>query len=230
MRLVLLGPPGAGKGTQARALCQLWDIPQIASGDLLRAARREGSELGREAAGYMERGQLVPDELVLRLVTERLQKKDAQDGFILDGFPRNVSQAQALTAGLERAGLKLDKVVAVMLPEEEIVKRISGRRTCRNCGAMYHVVFEPPAKAGVCDKCGGALYQREDDAEQTVRERIKVYEAMTRPLLDHYGRLRLLAQVDGMGRPEDVEKRILAALDGVKMPKRGGAVAGSGRS
>jgi len=214
VRLVLLGPPGAGKGTQAQALARLWGIPQIASGDLLRAVVRENSELGREAASYMERGQLVPDEFVLKLVAERLRKKDAHDGFILDGFPRNVMQAEALAARLERAGLKLDKVVAVIVPDEEVVKRISGRRTCRECGAMYHAIFEPPAKAGVCDKCGDELYQREDDAEETVRERIKVYEAATRPLLDHYRRLELLAQVDGVGRSDEVEKRILAAVDG----------------
>jgi len=219
VRLVLLGPPGAGKGTQAQALSALWGIPQIASGDLLRAVVREDSELGREAKGYMDRGQLVPDEFVLQLIAERFRKKDASEGFILDGFPRNLAQAEALAARLERAGLKLDKVVALMLPDQEIVKRISGRRTCRKCAAMYHVVFEPPAKAGLCDKCGGELYQREDDAEETVRERIKVYDAATRPLLDYYGRLSLLARVDGMGRPDEVEKRILAALSGVAKPK-----------
>ena len=216
MRVVLLGPPGAGKGTQARALGALWSIPQVASGDLLRAVVREDSELGREAAGYMDRGQLVPDELVLKLVASRLGKPDARKGFILDGFPRNVKQAQALAAGLERVRLKLDKVVAVIVPDEEIVKRISGRRTCRNCAAMYHVVFEPPATPGVCDKCGGELYQREDDAEETVRERLKVYAETTRPLLDHYARLGLLAQVDGVGRTDEVEKRILAAVNGVE--------------
>ncbi|WP_333646383.1 adenylate kinase [Candidatus Binatus sp.] len=230
MRLVLLGPPGAGKGTQAQALAALWGIPQIASGDLLRAAVREDSELGREAAGYMECGHLVPDELVLKLIAERLQKKDARGGFILDGFPRNVMQAERLAVGLERVGLKLDKVVAVMLPDEEVVKRISGRRTCEDCAAMYHVVFEPPAKAGVCDKCGGELYQRADDAEETVRERIKVYEAATRPLLDHYGRLGLLAKVDGVGRTDEVEKRILAALDGLAIPSQAGAGVGLARS
>ncbi len=223
MRLVLLGPPGAGKGTQAQMLSALWGIPQIASGDLLRAAVREGSALGREAAGYMERGQLVPDELVLKLTVERLGKKDARDGFILDGFPRNVSQARALAQRLEAAKLKLDKVVAVMLPDEEVVKRISGRRTCRNCAAMYHVTFEPPARAGVCDKCGGELYQRADDAEQTVRERIKVYHAETQPLLDHYARLGLLAQVDGVGPSDEVEKRIIAALDGLGAEPRAAA-------
>ena len=230
MRLVLLGPPGAGKGTQAQALAALWAIPHVASGDLLRAAVREDSELGREAAGYMERGQLVPDELVLKLIAERLQKKDARGGFILDGFPRNVMQAERLAAGLERVGLKLDKVVAVMLPDEEVVKRISGRRTCGNCAAMYHVVFEPPAKAGLCDKCGGGLYQREDDAEQTVRERIKVYHAATQPLLDHYGRLGLLAKVDGVGRPDEVEKRILTALDDLAALRPAGAGVGHARS
>ena len=229
MRLVLLGPPGAGKGTQAQALAALWGIPQIASGDLLRAVVREDSELGREAASYMDRGQLVPDELVLKLIAERLRKKDARDGFILDGFPRNVMQAEALAAGLERVGLKLDKVVAVIVPEEEIVERISGRRTCRNCAAMYHVIFEPPAKAGACDKCGGELYQRADDAEQTVRERIKVYHAETQPLLDHYGRLGLLAQVDGVGSTDAVEKRILAAVDGPAASGQAGAGVGRAR-
>ncbi len=230
MRLVLLGPPGAGKGTQAQALAALWGIPQIASGDLLRAAVREDAELARVGAGYRSRGMLVPYVLVLKLIGERLKKKDARGGFILDGFPRNVMQAEALAARLEHAGLKLDKVVAVMLPDEEVVKRISGRRTCRNCATMYHVVFEPPAKAGVCDKCGGELYQRDDDAEQTVRERIKVYHAATQPLLDHYGRLGLLAKVDGVGRPDQVEKRILAALDPLAALSQAGAVVGHARS
>jgi len=218
VRVVLIGPPGAGKGTQARALAALWGIPQVSSGDLLRAVVREDSDLGREAASYMDRGQLVPDELVLKLIAERLRKKDAHKGFILDGFPRNVSQAEALGKGLDKAGLKLDKAVAVIVPDEEIVKRISGRRTCAKCNAMYHVAFEPPAKPGVCDKCGGELYQREDDAEETVRERLKVFAEATRPLLDHYGQLGLLAQINGVGRTEEVEKRILSAVNGVAPP------------
>jgi adenylate kinase len=220
VRLVLLGPPGAGKGTQARALGALWGIPQVASGDLLRAVVREDSDLGREAASYMDRGQLVPDDLVLKLVDARLRKEDARPGFILDGFPRNVTQAEALARGLEHYNLKLDKVVAVIVPDEEIVKRISGRRTCAKCNAMYHVVFEPPAKPGICDKCGGALYQREDDAEETVRERLKVFAETTRPLLAHYSRLDLLAQVNGVGRTDEVEKRILAAVNGVAVPPK----------
>jgi adenylate kinase len=212
VRLVLLGPPGAGKGTQARALGELWKIPQVASGDLLRAAKREGTELGREAARYMDRGQLVPDELVLKLIAERLSQPDAKAGFILDGFPRNVAQAETLAKMLEQTGSKLDKIVAVIVPDEEIVKRISGRRTCKSCAAMYHTTFEPPKKPGVCDKCGGELYQREDDAEATVRERLKVYEEATRPLLDHYGRLGMLSKVNGVGRTDEVEKRILSAV------------------
>jgi adenylate kinase len=212
MRMVMLGPPGAGKGTQAQALAALWNIPQIASGDLLRAAVREGTELGRDATRYMDRGQLVPDELVLKLIAERLGRSDARAGFILDGFPRNVAQAETLAGMLERMGSKLDKVVAVIVPDEELVQRISGRRTCRKCSAMYHTTFEPPKKSGVCDKCGGELYQREDDAEATVRERLKVFAAATRPLLDHYGKLGLLAQVDGVGTVEEVEKRILSAV------------------
>jgi adenylate kinase len=218
--LVLLGPPGAGKGTQARALGALWHIPQIASGDLLRAAVRDGSELGREAQGFMDRGQLVPDELVLKLIAERLTHRDAQAGFILDGFPRSVPQAEALAGMVGQSQGSIDKVVAVIVPDEEIVQRISGRRTCGNCNAMYHVRFEPPKTAGICDKCGGELYQRADDAEDTVRERLKVYETNTRPLLDHYRRLGLLAQVDGVGRTEDVEKRIVASLGGL-LPKSG---------
>jgi adenylate kinase len=220
VRLVLLGPPGAGKGTQARSLAALWGIPQVSSGDLLRAVVREDSDLGREAASYMDRGQLVPDELVLKLIAERLKNKDARKGFILDGFPRNVSQAEALGKGLDRVGLKLDKAVAVIVPDEEIVKRISGRRTCAKCNAMYHVAFSPPAKPGVCDKCGGELYQREDDAEETVRERLKVFAEATRPLLDHYGQQGLLAQVDGVGSTDQVEKRILLAVNGVAPPPK----------
>jgi adenylate kinase len=214
VRLILLGPPGAGKGTQAQALAARWGIPQVASGDLLRAAVRDGTELGREAHQYMDRGQLVPDKLVLQLIAERLRQPDARGGFILDGFPRSVAQAEALATRLERASVKLDKVVAVNVPDEEIVKRISGRRTCRKCAATFHTVFEPSKTAGICDKCGGELYQREDDAETTVRERLKVYAETTRPLLDHYGRLGLLSQVDGVGRTDEIERRILAAVDG----------------
>ncbi len=213
MRLVLLGPPGAGKGTQARILREKFEIPQIASGDLLRAAVKAKTPLGQEAQGFMDRGQLVPDELVLKMIAERIAHEDARIGFILDGFPRSVAQAEALARMLGASGVALDKVVAVDVPDEELVQRISGRRTCTKCGAMYHVAFDPPKQAGICDKCGGELYQREDDAEETVRERLKVYAATTRPLIEHYGRIGILAQINGVGKPEDVEHRLLAALN-----------------
>lgn len=212
MRLVLLGPPGAGKGTQAKLLERILKAPQVASGDLLRAAVRSRSALGQEARRYMDRGALVPDDLVLGLVGERLQQPDAQTGFILDGFPRTVAQAEKLNAALSTRGQKLDCVLAIMVPDEEIVKRISGRRTCRNCGAMFHTVFDPPRNLGVCNNCNGELYQREDDAEDTVRTRLDVYAAATRPLLDYYEQRGLLSRIDGVGRPEDIEARITSAL------------------
>ena len=212
MRLVLLGPPGAGKGTQARMLEAQFKAPQIASGDLLRAAVRNRTALGTEAKGYMDKGALVPDELVLKLINQRLDQHDAQSGFILDGFPRTVAQAEALARMLETRKERLDKVVAIIVPDDEIIKRISGRRTCRNCGAMYHVIYDPPRNVNLCNNCNGELYQREDDAEDTVRMRLEVYAESTKPLLDHYGGIGLLAQIDGMGRPNDIERRILEAV------------------
>lgn len=215
MRLVLLGPPGAGKGTQARMLEKRLGVPQVASGDLLRAAVRNRTALGQEAKRYMDKGALVPDELVFKLIGERLGQPDAAGGFILDGFPRTVAQAETLAAMLQgKGGQRLDKVVAIMVPDDEIVKRISGRRTCKNCGAMYHLIYDPPRNQNLCNDCNGELYQRDDDAEDTVRMRLEVYAASTRPLLDHYARLGLLARVDGIGSPEEIQRRILSALDG----------------
>jgi adenylate kinase len=212
VRLVLLGPPGAGKGTQARMLESRLRAPQIASGDLLRTAVRNGSALGLKAKTFMDAGALVPDELVLGMIEERLNQADAQGGFILDGFPRTVPQAEVLEGILTRRRERLDKVVAITVPDEEIVERISGRRTCRSCGAMYHVVYEPPRNPNRCDKCSGELYQREDDAEATVRERLRVYASSTKPLLEYYGRSQILAEIDGIGRPEEVEHRIMSSL------------------
>jgi adenylate kinase len=212
VRLVLLGPPGAGKGTQARMLEAQLKAPQIASGDLLRTAVRNRTALGAEAKSYMDKGALVPDELVLKLIEEHLNQRGAQGGFILDGFPRTVAQAEALARMLETRKERLDKVIALIVPNDEIIKRISGRRTCRNCGAMYHVIYDPPRNVNICNDCNGELYQREDDEEDTVRMRLEVYAASTKPLLDHYGRLGLLAQIDGMGRPDDIERRILEAV------------------
>lgn len=215
MRLVLLGPPGAGKGTQARMLAELAGVPQVASGDLLRAAVREKTQIGLKVAGILERGDLVSDEIVVKLIEERLDAPDARKGFILDGFPRSLAQAELLGAMLSRRGTKIDRALAVMVPDAEIVKRISGRRTCRKCQEMFNVAFDPPQKAGVCDKCGGELYQREDDAEKTVQHRLDVYNATTKPLLDHYAAAGILTRVDGVGRPEEVEQRMIAALDGL---------------
>lgn len=212
MRLVLLGPPGAGKGTQAKLLEAKLKAPQIASGDLLRAAVRDQTALGLKAKSYMEKGALVPDDLVLALVNQRLDQPDTRQGFILDGFPRSVAQAETLGEMLKRRGAELDKVLAITVPQSEIVERISGRRTCRSCGAMYHVRFDPPRKDGRCDKCDGELYQRDDDSEKTVRMRLKVFEDSTRPLLEYYRRMGLLAQIDGIGRVEEVERRIMDAL------------------
>jgi adenylate kinase len=207
-----LGPPGAGKGTQARLLGERIQAPQIASGDLLREAVRDKTPLGIQAQGYMDKGSLVPDELVLKLIDARLDQSDAELGFILDGFPRSVPQAEALAGMLKDRGEKISKVVAINVPDEELVKRISGRRTCRNCNEMYHVVFDPPANPGICNKCGGELYQREDDHEDTVRHRLQVYNNATKPLLDYYGKAGLLSQIDGIGRPEEILRRILEKI------------------
>ncbi|MGH7814730.1 MAG: adenylate kinase [Candidatus Binataceae bacterium] len=216
MRLVLLGPPGAGKGTQARALSARYGVPQISSGDLLRAAAQGNSQTGRQAHELMERGQLVPDAIVVDLIKEWLSAHEAGGGFILDGFPRSVAQAESLAAILRAAGGGLDRAVALIVPDEELVKRISGRRTCRNCGAMYHVNFKPPKVADACDKCGGPLYRREDDSEATERERLKVYAKTTFPLLDYYEQRGLLTKIDGIGGVKGIEQRIIAALGGYK--------------
>ncbi len=192
--------------------------PQIASGDLLRAAVRDKTELGVQAQSYMDAGSLVPDQLVLKLIDARLNQADAKSGFILDGFPRSVPQAEALDGMLKRRGETISKVVAINVPEDEIVQRISGRRTCRNCNEMYHIQFDPPAKPGVCNKCGGELYQRDDDHEDTVRHRLQVYNNATKPLLDYYGKAGLLSQIDGIGPLEEILNRILEKLgeSGVK--------------
>ena len=212
MRLVMLGPPGAGKGTQARMLETKLGAPQIASGDLLRSAVRSRTALGVQAKRFMDKGALVPDDLVLQLIDDRLREPDAAAGFILDGFPRTVAQAETLGRMLAARKQELDKVVAIVVPDDEIIKRISGRRTCKNCGEMYHLIFDPPRNQNLCNKCNGELYQRDDDAEDTVRMRLEVYAASTRPLLDYYGRLGLLVQVEGTGRPDEVQRRIVEGL------------------
>jgi len=188
-------------------------VPQVASGDLLRTAVRKRTKLGVEAKRYMDKGALVPDDLVLKFIEERLSQPDAESGFILDGFPRTVAQAETLSAMLKgRGSRQLDKVIAIMVPDEEIVKRISGRRTCKNCGAMYHLIYDPPRNQNLCNSCNGELYQRDDDAEDTVRMRLEVYAATMRPLLEYYERAGLLKQIDGIGRPEEIQQRIVEAL------------------
>jgi adenylate kinase len=221
VRLVLLGPPGAGKGTQARMLEKRLNTPQVASGDLLRSAVRSRTALGLQAKRYMDKGALVPDDLVLKLIDERLNKPDAAAGFILDGFPRTVEQAETLAGMLKEHGDRhLDKVVAIMVPDDEIVKRISGRRTCKNCGAMYHLIYDPPRNQDLCNNCNGELYQRDDDAEDTVRMRLDVYAAATRPLLEYYGRTGLLTQINGIGRPEEIQQRIIDAMGASGVPAK----------
>lgn len=214
MRLIFLGPPGAGKGTQARALAAQQGIPQIATGDMLREAVAKGSRLGTEAKAYMDRGALVPDEVVVGLVAERLGQSDTKPGFILDGFPRTVVQAEALERLLKEREIGVDRVVFFDVSEGELLRRLTGRRVCRSCGATYHVVFSPPERAGKCDRCGGELYQRDDDSEATVRRRLVVYTEQTSPLLDYYQSRGLLARVAGEGSPEEIGRAVVRAVRG----------------
>ena len=218
MRIVLVGPPGAGKGTQARMLQQTLEIPQISTGDLLREAVREGTVLGKEAQNYMDTGELVPDQLVTAMVGERLQRADCEKGFILDGFPRNITQAEALTAHLATVKSRLDGVVCIVVPRAELVERLSGRRVCSQCSAMYHIRFDPPVQAGICNVCKGTLYQRSDDNAETVSARLEVYEHATAPLLTYYRKNNLLHEISGSGTPEEVFERIRTALRSIPKP------------
>lgn len=212
MVLLLLGAPGSGKGTQAKLLVERLGIPQLSTGDMLRAAVSAGTDLGRDAAAYMQKGALVPDSLVLNLVKERAQRPDCAKGFILDGFPRNLAQANTLDGVLKEIGMRIDRVAAIEVDEAELVQRLSGRRTCKICGAGYHVVFQPPGVVGRCDKCGGELIQRNDDVESVIRERLKVYAAQTEPLLKYYEDRTLLRRIQGTGNLSDVTQRLLSAL------------------
>ena len=212
MRLILLGPPGAGKGTQAKLLMDRFHIPQISTGDMLRAAAKAGTPLGREAKQFMDRGALVPDEVINGLVRERVQRADCAPGYILDGYPRTVAQAQSLGEMLAKSGGGVDHVLSLEVPTEELVKRLAGRRTCRNCGVMYHVDFSPSKTDGRCDACGGLTVQRDDDQEETVRQRLQVYAKQTAPLIQFYGELGLLRRVPGTGGVDEIFQRITAAL------------------
>ncbi len=212
MNLILLGPPGVGKGTQAKSLTEEFRVPQISTGDMLRAALKAGTPLGKEAKTYMDKGALVPDSVVLGLVEERIQAPDAQNGFMLDGFPRTVVQADGLAAMMAKQGKKIDHVVCLQASNDELVRRLSGRRTCNKCSTPFHVDFKPPKKAGVCDACGGELYQRDDDKEVAIRARLVTYDTQTRPLIDYYKAKGLLRPVDGLGAMDAVYGRIAAAL------------------
>ncbi len=214
MRLILMGPPGVGKGTQAQRLKELLGIPHVSTGDLLRSAVQEGSSLGREAKGYMESGSLVPDELIARLLAERLDRKDAADGFLLDGFPRTVAQVESLDRLLAARGASIDLVIVLEAPEAEIVRRLSGRRVCPKCGAVFHLDNRPPASAGVCDACGTPLVQRSDDTEAVIRERLRVYEDETLPVVRAYRERNLLAVVDGSQDAAKVAARLTELVKG----------------
>ena len=215
-RVAFLGPPGAGKGTQARELAQEWRVPHLATGDMLREAVAASTPLGREAKGYMDQGALVPDDVIIRMMGERLGKADAGRGFILDGFPRTIAQAEALAKLLKDLGQALDTVVYFDVSEPELLRRLTGRRVCRTCGHSYHMTSNPPKRAGVCDDCGGELYQRDDDAETTVRKRLDVYQRQTAPLLDYYRQRSLLATVSGEGPLATIRDSIRAATGAVR--------------
>lgn len=213
MNLILLGPPGAGKGTQAQMIAERYSIPQISTGDILRKAVKENTPLGLKAKDFMERGQLVPDEIVIGIVEERLKESDCSRGFILDGFPRTINQAEGLQEILSKIGKSITKVINIEVDTEELVRRLTGRRTCKNCGAMFHVIFNPPKKEGICDRCGGPLYQREDDNEDIIRKRLKEYEKETSSLVQYYQGKNKLFSVNGVGSKEQIFNQISNLLN-----------------
>jgi len=214
MNLILLGPPGAGKGTQAQRIVERYHIPQVSTGDILRTAVKEGTPLGKKAKAFMDQGKLVPDEVVIGIIEGRLRAPDCNPGFILDGFPRTIVQAEALQAILTKMGKSMDHVINIEVYSEELVRRLTGRRTCKNCGAMFHLLFHPPKREGVCDRCGGVLYQREDDKEETIRMRLREYEKQTTPLIQHYQLKNCLRSVQGVGGQDEIFERIVRLLDG----------------
>ncbi|MFC8723349.1 adenylate kinase [Kitasatospora sp. NPDC057198] len=214
MRIVLVGPPGAGKGTQAHVLAKTLSIPHISTGDLFRANISQGTPLGVEAKSYMDAGRLVPDEVTIGMAKDRMLQPDAANGFLLDGFPRNLGQAEALDAFLAEQGIALDGVLDLEVSEDEVVKRIAGRRLCRNDGAhVFHVVYNPPKTEGVCDECGGELYQRSDDTEEAVRVRLEEYHSKTEPIIGYYQEQGLLVTIPALGKVDEVTERAVAALE-----------------
>lgn len=214
MRLVLLGAPGAGKGTQAKMLIDKHGIPQISTGDILRKAVADGTPLGIKAKSFMDSGGLVPDEVVIGLIKERLQQADCKKGFILDGFPRTIVQAEKLDSILKELNMPLDSALSIDVPKEDLMKRLTGRRTCKACQQMYNIYFSPSKKEGICDKCGGELFQRDDDKEETIRKRLDVYEEKTAPLIDYYNKRGILRSISGSGTIEQIFKNVCSAVEG----------------
>ena len=212
MRIVLVGPPGAGKGTQAQFIASHLAIPKISTGDIFRYNVSHGTALGRKAKDYMGRGDLVPDEVTIAMVRDRLSEDDTQEGFLLDGFPRNVPQAETLEKMLSEWETRLDTVLELVVDDDEVVRRLSGRRTCRRCGRIWHESFDPPAVAGICDDCGGELFQRDDDREETIRHRLEVYQEQTAPLVSFYADEGTLLGLDATGPVDEITDRALGAL------------------
>ncbi|MEW2283599.1 adenylate kinase [Streptomyces sp. NPDC047841] len=220
MRIVLVGPPGAGKGTQAVRLAEKLGVPHISTGDLFRANISRQTDLGKLAKSYMDAGNLVPDEVTIAMAKDRMEQPDAENGFLLDGFPRNVSQAEALDQLLQTEGITLDAVLDLEVPEDEVVKRIAGRRICRNDSShVFHVTYSPPKQEGVCDVCGGELYQRDDDSEETVRKRLEVYHTQTEPIIDYYKAQGLVVTISSLGPVDEITRRALEALKREKAEK-----------
>ncbi len=219
MFFILLGAPGAGKGTQADIIVKEMSLPHVASGDLFRNALKNGTELGKQAESYMKAGKLVPDEITIKMILERIAQPDCKNGCVFDGFPRTLEQARALDAALEKQGKSIEKAIYIEVPDSVLLDRLTGRWVCRTCQAPYHEKNSPPKKAGVCDKCSGELYQRADDKEETIKERLKVYFAQTIPLLDYYEKKDRLFRVDGNQHIDEVGKDIVKFLKGLKQKK-----------
>lgn len=212
MKIIMLGAPGAGKGTQAKQIAAKYDIPHVSTGDIFRANIKEGTALGMEAKSYMDKGQLVPDELTVKILLDRVAKDDCKNGYVLDGFPRTIPQAEVLDKAVKELGEKIDFAINVDVPDENIIRRMSGRRACVKCGATYHIVNVPPKKEGICDACGEALIVRDDDKEETVKARLETYHAQTQPLIDYYNNQNILKEVDGTQDMNKVFEDIVAIL------------------
>lgn len=215
MRLIFLGPPGAGKGTQAERICSTYGIIQLSTGDILRENRKNGTELGKLAQSYMDAGELVPDNIIIDMIKVELQKPELRNGYLLDGFPRTINQAIALDNLLEEMEQKLDAVLILDVPNDELIKRLTARRTCKSCGKSYHLIFNPPAKENICDVCGGELFQRDDDKEEPIMNRLKVYENQTKPLINYYTEKSIAKYINGVGEIDEIFTRIKDILDKV---------------